>query len=331
MHADHWHKGVLAALLIAAHGAAHAQNNGLPIDFRLTEEGVPQARPWEKAAILSATIDRDGDDFFEIHVNGEVQADISPVSPRGEPVHTVTLGPNINWDRSTRPGKDQDELKLGLALRYAVQPDIGSIDPNSNPLFYSLNANAEYARTGVYPNLGAAPCNVNPASPLCEKQFNESLRANVSFFPYLAGFEDLTSQRGWAYSIRPQVQIAHDQIIDGTLNATTLARTTGGYTSAMVGLGVQLRPRFISPQIEFNLTGQLRHRLAASDVRRPLIERTAERMEASLTYYFTREDDDSKTADWRVGLSLIWTEGSDPFENKPEASTIVIALRIGRF
>lgn len=329
----------LPLALIAPSGIVHAQASAppapppppppSPIEYTLTEAGAPKAKPWESPALLSATIDRNGRDFFEVHLNGEVQIRMSEIAGNGH-IRTLQLAPTASWDRSSRPGKQQDELKIGLATRFFDDVDIRTVDPNSNPLFYSLSANVNYARTGVYPNLNAAPCNTTPASPLCRKQFNESVRGSLSLFPYFATFEDVTANGRLAYSIRPQLQIAHDQIIDGTLNATTLQRITGGYSSAMVGLGIQLRPRFISPQFEFNLTGQLRQRLSASAARAPLIERTAERMEASLTYYLTREDNDPQTRDWRVGLSVVWTEGSDPFENKPEASTIVFALRIGR-
>ncbi|MBD3775161.1 MAG: hypothetical protein IE921_16450 [Rhodobacteraceae bacterium] len=325
------HLLLAAALLVPT--SAFAQTNGPSpsIEFTITEDGAPTAKPWEKAAIISGTIDRDGKDYFEVHANADLQFDLLNDTDLDGPTQTLVLGPSFNWDRSTREGKEQDELKAGAVVYYYNEPNIGTIDPNSKPIFWAVQANADFARTAVYPDRKKPPCSLSTPSPLCEVQHKESIKGKLSLFPYFATFEDLTSDRKLAYSFRPQFQIAHDEILDGTLDAATLEKVTGGYTSVMVGVGLNLRPSFILPQFEINGTVQLRQRLGVSASRAAVTEKSAERMELTGTYFFLQDDGDPKTKNWRVGLSVTWTEGSDPFEDKPKASTIMFGLRVGRF
>jgi hypothetical protein len=323
---------VLVASLLASNTAS-AQTAGTKpdVEVTITEDGAPTARPWEKAALLSGTIDRDGKDYFEVHVNADLQIDmLNDTDPDG-PTRTLALGPSLSWDRSTREGKEQDELKAGAVLYYYDEPNIGTVDPNSNPLFWAVQANADYARTAVYPDRKKPPCSLATAAPLCETQYKESVKGKLSVFPYLATFEDVASSGKLAYSFRPQLQLAHDEIVDGTLDETTLRKVTGGYTSVLVGAGLNLRPTFILPKFELNGTVQLRQRVGVSDSRASKIERSAERMELMATYFLMQDDGDSKTKNWRVGLSITWTEGSDPLEDKPKASTIMFGVRAGRF
>lgn len=323
------------ALLVAgAPTAAWAQTDPKPAPvITLTEAGAPTARPWEKAAIVSATIDRDGDDYFEVHANGDVQFDLlSPPPPgTGARTRTATLGPSLKWDRSTRTGKKQNDLRAGAVFYYYDEPDLGTVDPNANPLLWAAQANVDYSYAAVYPDTGKAPCDVANASPLCEVQHKSSIRGKLSVFPYLAGFEDQRPEGPGVYSFRPQLQIAHDQIVDATRDATTLAKVTGEYTSVLVGAGLNVRPKFVSPQFEVNAIAQLRQRIAISDSRRASVESSAERFEVSATYYVAQADRLPETKDWRIGLSLTWIEGGDPFENLPSASTITLGVRIGRF
>ena len=321
-----------AALLLAPDDAlAQTKEGSSKVEFTITEDGAPTARPWEKAAVVLGTIDRDGKDYFEVHVNADLQFDaLNDKDPDG-PTRTLAIGPNLNWDRSTREGKEQDELKAGGVLYFYNEPNIGTLNPDSNPLFWAIQANADYARTAVYPDRKKPPCSLASGTPICDTQYKKSLKGKLSVFPYLAPFEDLTSGRKLAYSFRPQLQLAHDKIIDGTLDEATLQKVTGSYTSVLVGAGVNLRPEFILPKFELNGTVQLRQRLGVSASRSPKIERSAERVELSATYFLRQDDGDPKTKNWRVGLSITWTEGSDPFEEKPKASTIMFGLRAGRF
>lgn len=310
--------------------AAHAQN----VDIAITEAGAPKAKPWEKAALLSVTIDRAGKDYFDAHVNAEVEFDLSPKQQNGQPTTTWYLGPSFSWDRSNKADKKQNELKAGISTKYFIEPDVGAIPDNSNPLFISLTGDLSYSRAAVYADLTAAPCDLTPAIPVCQVQYKESIKAKAAAFPFFAEWEDITSDKageGFAYSVRPQFQVAHEQITDATIDAATGQKVTGGYSSALAGVGVNFKPKFIRPSFELNFLGQLRQRVAASSSRKALIEKTAEFYEVSLTYFLAQDDGLSTTKNWRAGVSLIWTEGSDPYENKPKASTIAIAFRLGRF
>lgn len=323
---------VLVASLLASNTAlAQTANTKSDVEVTITEDGAPTARPWEKAALLSGTIDRNGKDYFEVHVNADLQIGMLDDKDPDGPTRTLALGPSLSWDRSTREGKEQDELKAGAVLYYYDEPNIGVADPDSNPVFWAVQANADYARTAVYPDRKKPPCSQASPMPVCETQYKESMRGKLSVFPYLATFEDVTPDGKLAYSFRPQLQLAHDEIIDGTVDEMSLRKVTGGYTSVLVGAGFNLRPSFILPKFELNGTVQLRQRLGVSASRASKVERSAERMELMATYFIMQDDGDPKTKNWRVGLSVTWTEGSDPFEEKPKASTIMFGVRAGRF
>lgn len=326
------HSLILAALMLSpSHAFAQSDDPLSKVQIILTEDGAPTARPWEKAAIISGTIDRNGRDYFEVHANADLQIDLLDDMDINGPTRTLTMGPSISWDRSTREGREQNEWKAGTVIYYYVDPNFTIIDPNSNPLFWSVQAGVDFASTAVYPDRNKAPCTAAGPNPLCTIQHNQSVRGKISVFPYLATFEDVSADGRLAYSFRPQIQLAHDEILDGTLNPATLQKVTGGYTSVLIGAGLNLRPSFILPQFEFNATLQLRQRLAASGAREQAIEKSAERMELSATYFLKQDDLNPTTKNLRVGLSVTWIEGSDPFENRPKASTIMFGLRIGRF
>lgn len=330
MRADLTAAAVCAVIFLPCPAQAQTPAPASGPEYTLTEAGAPTARPWEKAAIVSGVIDRDGRDYYEVHANADLRFDLLQDRDADGPTRTLTLGPNLSWNRSTREGKEQNELKAGAVLHYFNEPSIGRIDPDSNPLFWALQVNADFARAAVYPDRKREPCSATAPSLLCEVQHKESLKGKASVFPFLAGFEDLSADGRFAYSFRPQLQVAHEEILNGTLDPTTLTRVTGGYTSVLVGAGLNVRPQFALPRFELNATVQLRQRIGISGSRASLVERSAERIEVSATYFVAQDDGDSASKNWRVGLSVTWTEGSDPFEEKPKASTILFGLRIGR-
>jgi len=325
----------LAALALSWPACATAQDAASatestrppPVEFSLTQASDPgsKAKPWEQPALLSYTIDRDGPDFYNIALNAEAEFLLDQASD-------FRLGPSVAYNRSNATDSKTDLLELGLSTQVRHEPIDGDF-------LATVTGQLAYAREGIYPDRSQAPCDTDTTSEFCRKQFSEKLKGNIDFFPFISGFEDYADPsavrkprrgphvRALAYSFSPRLELAHDEVLEGAIDAATGLKVTGGYTSVLAGAGLKLTPGFVDPPFELNLTGSVRQRIAASALRTDLTDRTEARMQASATYFITGSAENS----WRAGISAIWTEGGDSFAGQPKASTIILAFRIGRF
>lgn len=328
--ADLRFQALATAVALFAPMAALAQNEGGTSDkpgavvFRLSEASVPGAQPWQEPASLSFRIDRHGKDTADIALNLAADITVVPSTIKGDFVHTAYVGPSASYKFNNASDSRSDALKLGVAAKYWRDWRIfGDKKPPADALFYAATLNVDYAREGVYPDRSKAPCDTDTTSAFCRKQFSESLKTSIGFYPFLRDFNTPADAR-LKVKFRPKFELAHDQILDGAIDPDTGGKVTGGYTTVFAGAGVRITP---SPVLEFNLTGGVRQRLASSRARANLIDRTEERTEISATYYVVPPSEKG----WRAGFSVIWTEGGDSFAGSPKESTILLAFRIGHF
>lgn len=301
------------------------------VTFTLAQDAAPGSKPWTEAGLFSYTIDRKGKDFYSIQLNGEANF-------RLDTIGRTSLGPSISYKRSSAETAPKDALEAGLVGKTRGGPK----DPGPWDFFYSATANIAYARSGIYPDRTKAPCDTDTTSVFCRKQYSESVKGSVDFYPFIGNFEryadpkvarreaadtDDKDARALAWSFSPRIGFAHDEVLDGAVDPVTRVKVTGGYTSVLVGAGLKLTPGFVNPPFELNLTGTVRRRLGASPGRTDLTDRTEARMQISATYFIVPESEKG----WRAGISVVWTEGGDSFEAQPKESTIVLAFRIGHF
>ncbi|MDF2386119.1 hypothetical protein JMG10_31925 [Nostoc ellipsosporum NOK] len=316
----------LPGAVLAQDGPAPAKKKKIEVDFSLSQQSAPGAKPWEQPALLSYTIDRDGPDFYNVELNADLDIGVYKAPAQGT---EFSIGPSISYAGSNAKSSRQDNLAAGLTAKYRT------ISASGEAGLRAL-AGLDYAREGIFPDRGKAPCDTDTTSVFCRKQHAESLKASLDLYPFLRWFEGSANEsppfkgrhnRSLSWSFSPRIQIAHDDILDGAVDASTGAKVTGGVTSVLAGAGLKLTPGFINPPFEVNLTGTVRQRLSASSRRTDLTDKTEARMQLSATYFVAQSEDSG----WRAGFSVIWTEGGDSFVDKPKESTIVLAFRIGHF
>lgn len=334
---DHRFVGLRAAaiamvLLSAAPALAQETEdpgNGDKPQFKLSQEAAPGAKPWEKGALLSYTIDRAGPDFYNIQANAEIEIQVSASDSKTGPVTVMSLAPTASYKRSNASAAPTDALTMGMKGKY-------TLDSADGTRSLGVDVNLDYGREGVFPDRSKPPCDTNTTSVFCRKQYSETFKSSADLYVFgdafegtmgLSGEQSGKHRRGLSWSFSPRVQIAHDEILDGAVDPATGVKVTGGYTSIMGGAGLTLTPGFIDPWFEINLTGTVRQRIGKSAGRTDLTDRTEGRMQLSATYFITNPD----AKGWRAGISVVWTEGGDSFADQKKESTIVFAFRIGRF
>jgi hypothetical protein len=317
-----------------------------PWSIDLTEEPEPDSKAWEDPARLALTIDPDGPDRFSAHLNLEVGRSLTPRATNDYLPRSRSAGGYLRWDRESSGDDRQNNLEAGLSFRIghdvASVLDLGNLGPDRTPdelnrlqrqrgrrWDFSHRFSTAFSRTAHYPDLGSPTCTATPTVAQCRTQFRESLRSSAAVTAFNANLER-RCLAGLACSIQPKLQIDHDLILNNPINPDTGLEVRGGYLSVLGGLAATVTPSFINPGWELQASYRVRQQLAASDTRRPLIERTAERLEVSGTYYFLRPSA-TTGSDWRAGVSLTYSNGGDPLTGAPDVERIVLAFRLGRY
>jgi hypothetical protein len=330
---------LLVTLLLSAGvgfaSEARAEDDPPAWDFTLTEEAAPDSMAWDDPARISLTIDTRGADKFSAQINLEAQRAIYGLfggDRDGE------IGGYVRWNRESGGSEQQDNLELGASLdildstamldrpRFLADPTAAANERRGS-VTWSAKLSSGYARTATYPDLSAAPCTTTPTLPQCRVQFTESLRSSLQLVPG-GVWQERGSANGTSFSFEPRLGLDHDLLLNGPIDTATGLRTTGGYLSAIGSVKLKLAPGFIGARWELAASAQVRQALSRSTLRADDIEETAELYKLSATYFLLTPTEKSP---WRIGLGVVYTNGSDPLTGKPDASTIVVSLRIGRY
>jgi hypothetical protein len=315
------------------------------VSVHLTEQPEPDDTPWEDPARFALTIDPNGPDKFSAQVNLEAELDLAP-QKAGDPVaRSKTAGAYLRWNRETGADDRQNNLEAGfnfkighdMARRLDLTDAQVHLTPEQRdrlarrrerPLDFSTEFSTGYARTAKYADLTTPACVATPSLAQCSTQFNESLRSGVAVGVFTPSFEGLLGR--WAYSFEPKLGLDHDLLFNSPVDVDTGLASKGGYLSGVVGAALVITPEFVDPNWELKTSFQVRQRLAASDSRRPSIDATAERFEASATYFFLRPSD-GVLGGWRAGIGVTYVHGGDPLTGAPKGDKIVIAFKLGEY
>lgn len=336
---------------------ALAENNNL--DWTITEAQEPDGKAWEDPARFSFSIDPKGEDIFSAQINVEIGTKLGRAmvysDPKFKSGRDVALNTFVRWNRESGGDDKQNNFELGgnikvgrnLSNLYDVDENFDSLtaeersdlaDVRSKSIDYSFTGGVGYARTASYADVTAAPCDSNPNLLQCRTQHKESVRAKgeiALYSPSWHGINRVTDKKSgivskpsFAHIFSPKFGLAYDYLINNVIDPKTLVIQRGGYLSTLAGLKVELSPSFISPRFEFSLDAQIRQALARSTTRAPTLDKTAERIELSATYYPVLPGDITNSQ-IRLGVGVTYTRGHDPLVGEPKGSKIVLALRAG--
>lgn len=329
------------------------------LSLKITEAQEPDGKAWEDPARLSFTIDPKGEDIFSAQINIEIGAKLDRAlafsDPKFKSGRDVSLGSFLRWNRESGGDDKQNNFELGanikigrnLANLYEVDENFGNLtaeersdlaDARSKSIDYSFSGGVGYARTASYADVTVAPCDTNPNLLQCRTQHKESVRAKADialYSPRWHGINRVTDEKSeivskpsFAHIFSPKFGLAYDHLINNVIDPKTLIIQRGGYLSTLAGLKFELSPSFISPRFEFSLDAQVRQALSRSTTRASALDKTAERLELSATYYPVLPGEVTESQ-FRLGVGVTFTHGHDPLVGEPKGNKIVLALRAG--
>jgi hypothetical protein len=301
-------------------------------DVAISVQGdeVPKLAPWTQPAAFNYTIDNNGDDSYAIDVAARIDTPVGQSSDNTVFARVVVHANNLISKR-----QEFYSVEAGFHYEGDSAPE-GTTDPKilAEAWYWAADFSLAYNSRAVYP-LASPSCMLDPSNPVCDTQYQRSLRLAATVQPFSPAWEDVPFLNGEgrvdgpaiAYSFAPAVSLFYDHVTESVVDPVSGRHATGDVAGARILAGGMIAPRMFDYRLVFRVSAQLVQAFSRSDDREASFPESSGLVRLSLDYELGHQSIIPGPG-WAPSIGISYVNGRDPLAGLPEQDNFVIGFRL---